>query len=103
MAHSISDICIGSVGYSAGSHGGRELQIATEAPTLAFIVAYSLEIDYIAFLLYGFFTSLRVYCLPCIWLYGYLKLLFAAPLSWSIIGESLSLMYVIATLLRRRV
>ena len=70
---------------------------------LAFNVAYSLDLDSIARLLCDLFTLIRVYFLPCIWLYGRLKLLFTAPLSWSVIGESLSLIYVIATLLRRMV
>ena len=61
---------------------------------LTFVVAYSLEIDSVALLLCDFFTLIRVYYLFCIGLYGHFKLLFAAPLSWSIIGESLSLLYV---------
>ena len=62
---------------------------------LAFVLAYSLELDSVAHLLNDFFTLIRVYCLPCIWLYDRLKLLFATPLSWSVIGGSLSLLYVI--------
>ena len=46
---------------------------------LAFVVAYSLELDSVTRLLCDLFTLIRVYCLPCIWLYDRLKLLFAAP------------------------
>ena len=62
---------------------------------LVFVVAYSLELDSVAFLLCDLFTLIRVYCLACIWLYSRLKLLFAALLLWSVIGGSLSLLYVI--------
>ena len=70
---------------------------------LAFVVVYSLELDSIARLLYDFFTLIRVYCLPCIWIYDRLKVLFVAPLSWSVIGGSLRLLYVIVLLLHLRV
>ena len=103
MAYLSFDICVGPLGYSASSHGGHEWKIVTEAPTLVFVMSYYLELGFVAHLHCDFFILVRVHCPPCTWLYGLPVTPFAALLSWSVIGESLSLLCVTVKFLHRRV
>ena len=103
MAYSSSDICVGPLGCSTSSHGGSEWKIVTEAPTLVLVVSYTLELGFFACLHCDFFILVRVHFPPCTWLYSPPIAPFAALLSWSVIGESLSLLCVIVKLLHHRV
>ena len=103
MAYSNSDICVGPLGCSASSHGGREWKIVTEAPTLVFVVSYTLELGSVARLHCDFFILVRVHCPPYTWIYGLPVTPFDALLSCSVIGEILSLLCVIVKILQHRV